>query len=50
MGIRVLDDYLIVENNVQKRPVISTSNRKGLDNLKRLYRYLTDRPLLMAQT
>ncbi|GAB2555448.1 two-component regulator propeller domain-containing protein [Spirosoma areae] len=50
VGIRVLDDHLLVENNVQKRSVVTTSNRKGLDNLKRLYRYLTNRPLRTEET
>jgi streptogramin lyase len=50
VSIRIEDDDLIVENNLQKRSVVSTSNRKGIDNLKRLYRYLTDRPLRTVET
>ncbi|RIV27777.1 hypothetical protein DYU11_05635 [Fibrisoma montanum] len=44
------NDYLIVENNLQKRSVVKNSNRKGLNDLKTLYGYLTDRPLTLLET
>ncbi|UFH53475.1 sensor histidine kinase [Spirosoma sp. KNUC1025] len=50
VAIRVEDDYLVVANNLQKRAVVNTSNRKGLRDLERLYRYLTDRPLRTEET
>lgn len=43
-------DYLVVSNNLQKRKVVETSNKQGLENLKSLYRFLTDKPILIEQT
>lgn len=34
-------DYLIVENNLQRKSAIETSNKQGLENLKNLYRYVS---------
>lgn len=50
VDIRVEDEYLVVENNLQRRSIVKTSNRKGLRDLERLYRYLTDRPLRTEET
>ena len=41
------NDYLVVVNNLQKRAIVETSNKMGLDNLKSLYRFLTDKPLIV---
>ncbi len=41
------DDYLIVSNNLQKRKTVETSNKQGLANLQSLYRFLTERPILV---
>lgn len=35
-------NYLTVKNNLQKKVVIETSNGQGLENLKNLYRYLSE--------
>lgn len=45
LQIRVFieDDYLIVENNLQKRPFVATSNKKGLADFQTLYSYLTNK-------
>ena len=43
-------DYLTVSNNLQSRKLVETSNRVGLENLKSLYRFLTDRPVLIEKT
>lgn len=43
-------DYLVVSNNLQKRAVVETSNKMGLDNLKSLYGFLTEKPLHVEQT
>lgn len=43
-------DYLVVSNNLQKRKIVETSNKQGLENLKSLYRFLTDKPILIEQT
>jgi two-component system, LytTR family, sensor kinase len=43
-------DYLVVSNNLQKRSVVETSNKVGLENLKSLYAYLADNPIEVEQT
>lgn len=45
LQIRVFveNDYLVVENNLQKRPFVATSNKKGLADFQTLYSYLTDK-------
>ena len=40
-------DYLVVSNNLQKRKTVETSNKQGLANLESLYRFMTDRPLIL---
>ena len=39
------DNYLVVENNLQKKDFIQTSNKQGLKNMASLYKYLADRPM-----
>jgi ligand-binding sensor domain-containing protein len=46
----VQDTYVWVANNLQKKPLVKTSNKQGLDSLKKLYAYLSDRPLLIEET
>jgi two-component system, LytTR family, sensor kinase len=48
--IITVGDYLIVSNNLQLRKTVETSNKVGLDNLKSLYRFLTDKPVLVEPT
>lgn len=43
--IETNDEYLVVSNNLQLRKLVETSNKQGLDNLKSLYRFLTDKPV-----
>lgn len=43
-------NYLVVSNNLQKRTAVETSNKMGLDNLKSLYGFLTDRKVEIEQT
>ena len=38
-------DYLCVENSLQKKHFVETSNKQGLDSLKTLYGYLSDKPV-----
>jgi len=49
--IRIYADaqYLIVENNLQKKAIVETSNKIGLDNMKVLYTYLSSLPLLIEE-
>ncbi|GAB4014402.1 ligand-binding sensor domain-containing protein [Spirosoma koreense] len=46
----VQDKYVWVVNNRQKKPLVKTSNKQGLDSLKKLYAYLSDQPLLIEET
>ena len=43
--IEVNDGYLEVTNTVNKKSFVEASNRQGLENLKSLYQYLSDRPI-----
>ena len=43
-------DYLVVSNNLQKRKTVETSNKQGLDNLKSLYRFMTERPVILENS
>ncbi|HEY0744167.1 MAG TPA: histidine kinase [Chryseosolibacter sp.] len=43
-------DYLIVSNNLQLRKMVESSNKLGLENLKSLYKFLTEKPVLIEPT
>lgn len=43
--IETNDEYLVVSNNLQVRKLVETSNKQGLENLKSLYKFLTDKPV-----
>lgn len=43
-------DYLRVENSVNKKSQVETSNKQGLVNLKTLYQYLSDKPIEIIET
>lgn len=45
ISIEVNDGYLEVANTVNKKSLVEASNRQGLENLKSLYQYLSDRPI-----
>ena len=42
-------DYLVISNNLQKRKTVETSNGLGLENLKSLYKFLTERPVIVEE-
>ncbi len=44
------DDYLVVKNNLQLRSQVESSNKLGLENLKSLYRFLTEKPVEIEQS
>lgn len=46
IDIKTTDDYLIVRNNLQLRKTVETSNKQGLDNLRSLYKFLSDKPIV----
>lgn len=41
--------YLLVRNNIQRRNMVETSNKQGLNKLRSLYQYLTDKPLKTSE-
>lgn len=43
------DDYLIVRNNRQPKRNVETSNKKGLEQFKTLYKYLTQKPIIIQE-
>ncbi|GAB3891616.1 hypothetical protein GCM10028803_03610 [Larkinella knui] len=43
-------EYLCIENNLQRKRFVETSNQQGLENLKTLYRYLSNLPLTVSTT
>ncbi|MFN3847881.1 MAG: sensor histidine kinase [Spirosomataceae bacterium] len=45
ISILTYDDFLFVENNVQPKKQVETSNRQGLNNLKTLYEFLHPTPI-----
>ena len=51
LNISIWDDgvYLIVQNNMQKRKQIETSNGTGLNQLRHLYSYLTDKKIIIEE-
>jgi two-component system, LytTR family, sensor kinase len=51
LHIRVFDDggYLSVANNVQRKTLVESSNKQGLQNLVQLYGYLDTRPVVVAE-
>lgn len=40
-------DYLVVSNNLQIRKTVESSNKQGLERLKSLYSFLTDKPVII---
>lgn len=52
LKIKVYDSngYLVVENMLQKKSIIETSNGQGLENLKNLYQFLSEIPVEVEQT
>lgn len=43
------EEYLTVENNVQRKPCVETSNGHGLTNLKALYHFLSDKDVKVEE-
>ena len=50
IDVLTVGDYLVVSNNLQVRKSVETSNKQGLDNLRSLYKFLTDRPVVVEPT
>jgi len=43
------DDYLVVENPLQPKASVETSNKMGLSNLQKLYGFLTPKPIQIEE-
>ncbi|MFZ6010696.1 MAG: sensor histidine kinase [Bacteroidota bacterium] len=50
IDIFTVGDYLVVSNNLQVRKTVETSNKQGLDNLRSLYQFLIDKPVIVEPT
>jgi len=48
--ILTVGDYLVVSNSLQLKKKVESSNKQGLENLKTLYKFLTDKPVLVEPT
>lgn len=42
-------NYLVVENNLQKKSFIEHSTKQGLSNLRNMYKYITDTEIIVEQ-
>ena len=47
--ISVEGDYLVVKNNLQRKEFVETSNKQGLENLRSLYQYLHENPVIIKE-
>ena len=50
INIFIEEDYLVVSNNLQLKKFVETSNQQGLESMKSLYKYLTNKPLNIKET
>jgi hypothetical protein len=50
ISVYIEDEYLMVENNIQRKAYVETSNKQGLESLKKLYYYLTSEPVEIIET
>jgi two-component system, LytTR family, sensor kinase len=48
--ILTVGEYLVVSNNLQTRKTVESSNKLGLENLRSLYKFLTDKPVIVEST
>jgi len=50
IDIFIEGDFLVVKNNLQKKKVVETSNKKGLEQFVSLYKYLSRLPVEITET
>ena len=50
IDIFIEGDYIVVKNNLQKKKVVETSNKKGLEQFASLYKYLSRLPVEITET
>lgn len=48
--IYIEGDYVVVQNNVQRKNKVETSNKKGLAQIISLYKFFSDLPVLIEET
>jgi len=46
----IANDYLVVENNLQKKNYVETSNKQGQLSMVNLYQFLTGRPVKIEES
>ncbi len=49
IDIFIEDDFLVVKNNLQRKGIVESSNKMGLEKMKTLYKYLSDRPIIIKE-
>jgi sugar lactone lactonase YvrE len=49
ISISVQGEYVIVQNNLQRYHIVETSNKQGLGSLKNLYRYYSEKPVIIEE-
>lgn len=49
ISIFIEDNFIIVRNNLQRYRIVETSNKKGLASLKSLYKYYSDKPVVIKE-
>ncbi|HTE11772.1 MAG TPA: two-component regulator propeller domain-containing protein [Chitinophagaceae bacterium] len=49
VNIFIEDDHLVVQNNLQKKKFVETSNKHGLVSMQSLYNYLGGRPVTITE-
>ena len=50
INIKTEGDFLLVENNLQRKSIISHSHQRGLNQLRTLYSYITEIPVEIIET
>jgi LytS/YehU family sensor histidine kinase len=49
ISIYTENDYVVLQNNLQRYRQVETSNKRGLAGLKSLYRYHTELPIIIME-
>lgn len=50
INIFTRNKYLVVENGIQRKSTVETSNKMGLENMKQLYRFISEREMEVLDT
>ncbi|MEP6750899.1 MAG: histidine kinase, partial [Bacteroidota bacterium] len=49
VNIFIEHDQVVIQNNLQKKKFVETSNKQGLTNLQSLYHYLSGKPVVITE-